>query len=110
MRAPCVKVGSYTEAALNEEAPREGGAIPVERVRKPYLGRAEAVPGVVGGSLARRRAGASVWRPSASRPPGISRRGLVAGVYFFGGTGLPPGRTCGGGKRSLRICRARMAA
>lgn len=33
-----------------------------------------------------------------------------AANYFFGGTGLPPGRTVGGGKRSLRICSARMAA
>ena len=30
--------------------------------------------------------------------------------YFLAGTGLPPGRTAGGGKRSLRICRARIAA
>lgn len=30
--------------------------------------------------------------------------------YFLGGTGLPPGSTAGGGKRSLRICKARIAA
>ncbi|QYC40520.1 hypothetical protein Nocox_14525 [Nonomuraea coxensis DSM 45129] len=39
-----------------------------------------------------------------------TRGGPCADRYFFGGTGLPPGRTVGGGKRSLRICSARMAA
>lgn len=43
--------------------------------------------------------------PAGGRPAGD---GLPA--YFFGGTGLPPGSTEGGGKRSLRICRARIAA
>jgi hypothetical protein len=46
-------------------------------------------------------------RPSGG---GTGFESRCAANYFFGGTGLPPGRTVGGGKRSLRICSARMAA
>jgi hypothetical protein len=54
------------------------------------------------------------WVPHSENPvsPRETGRGntcLPAG-YLFGGTGLPPGRKAGGGKRSLRICSARMAA
>lgn len=53
-----------------------------------------------------RRDGVSV---KLTRSPGKAP-GTGGLPQFFGGTGLPPGSTAGGGKRSLRICSARMAA
>jgi hypothetical protein len=71
------------------------------------------------GSGARRRVAPPV---GDAKNPAPSWRGRGSGTcsdvvllgrrrrQFFGGTGLPPGSTAGGGKRSLRICSARMAA
>ncbi|GGL04185.1 hypothetical protein GCM10014719_02910 [Planomonospora parontospora subsp. antibiotica] len=71
-------------------------------------------------AAAPRRAGAAVRTRSETaafaaeragpRPREGAGPGAVEDGYFFGGTGLPPGRNCGGGKRSLRICSARIAA